>query len=174
MCLVDLGIGSINELYDQYGEDYCVVGLPSIAGNGNYLSCGGVLAVNRKVSDPEAVAAFFEYLLGEEMQDSNWMISERSILKISSEDIEYREEDGERKAYWKDQELRIKEDGTTTFDDYAAFLESCVPSPVIAEEDFIKSIVWEEAEAYINGDKSAEEVAGIIHSRVQLYLDENQ
>ena len=174
MGLVDLGISSINGLYDQYGEDYCVVGIPSIAGNGNYISCGGVLAVNRKVSDPEAVAAFFKYLLGEEMQDSNWMISERSILKISPEDIEYREEGGERKAYWKDQELRIKEDGTTTFDDYAAFLESCVPSPVIAEEDFIKSIVWEEAEAYINGDKSAEEVAGIIHSRVQLYLDENR
>ena len=66
------------------------------------------------------------------------------------------------------------EGGTTTFDDYAAYLESCVPSPVIAEEDLIKSIVWEEAEAYINGDKSAEEVAGIIHSRIQLYLDESR
>ena len=174
MQLAGLGISSINEFYDQYGEDYCVVGVPSIAGNGNYISCGGVLAVNRKLSDPEAAAAFFEYLLGEEIQDSKRMISEKSILKVSAEDIEYREEGGERKAYWKDHELRIMEGGTTTFDDYAAYLESCVPSPVIAEEDLIKSIVWEEAEAYINGDKSAEEVAGIIHSRVQLYLDENQ
>ncbi len=174
MQLGGLGISSINEFYDQYGEDYCVVGIPSIAGNGNYISCGGVLAVNRKVSDPEAAAAFFEYLLGEEIQDSKRMISEKSILKISPEDIEYREEGGERKAYWKDQELRIKEDGTTTFDDYAAYLESCVPSPIIAEEDIIKSIVWEEAEAYINGDKSVEEVAGIIHSRVQIYLDESR
>ena len=174
-CLMELwsmGIEGINELYDQYGEDYCMIGYPT--DTGNYLSCGGVLAVNRKASDPEAVTAFFEYLLGEEIQDSYWEVFEKSILKISSEDIEYREEGGEKKAYWKDQELRIKEDGTTTFDDYAAFLESCVPSPVIAEEDFIESIVWEEAEAYINGDKSAEEVAGIIHSRVQIYLDENQ
>lgn len=174
-CLMELwsmGIDGMNELYDQYGEDYHMIGYPT--GTANYLGCGGVLAVNRKVSDPEAVTAFFEYLLEEEIQDSYWEAFEKSILKVSAEDIEYREEGGERKACWKDHELRIKEDGTTTFDDYAAYLESCAPSPVIAEEDFIESIVWEEAEAFINGDKSAEEAAGIIHSRVQLYLDENR
>ena len=174
-CPVKLGglaLNDFNELYDQYGEDYNVTGLPTGTGNNSYLSCEGVLVVNAASLNLDAVVSFFECLLRDEFQ--NVHLLNTSILKISSEDIEYREEGGERKAYWKDQELRIKEDGTTTFDDYAAFLESCVPSPVIAEEDFIKSIVWEEAEAYINGDKSAEEVAGIIHSRVQLYLDENQ
>ena len=165
-CPVKLGglaLNDFNELYDQYGEDYNVTGLPTGTGNNSYLSCEGVLVVNAASLNLDAVVSFFECLLRDEFQ--NVHLLNTSILKISSEDIEYREEGGERKAYWKDQELRIKEDGTTTFDDYAAFLESCVPSPVIAEE---------EAEAYINGDKSAEEVAGIIHSRVQIYLDENQ
>ena len=167
-----LNIKDFNELYDQYGEAYCLVGLPSNAGNSNYLSCEGVMVISRTATNMEAIAAFFECLLRDEFQ--NVGLLNGSVLKISSEDIEYREEGDERKAYWKDQELRIKEDGTTTFDDYAAFLESCVPYPLIEGEDFIKSIVLEEAEAYINGDKSAEEVAGIIHSRVQLYLDENR
>ena len=174
-CPVKLGglaLNDFNDLYDQYGEDYYVTGLPTDTGNSSYLSCEGVLVVNSASSNLDAVVPFFECLLRDEFQ--NVHLLNTSILKVSVEDIEYREEGGERKAYWKDEELRIKEDGTTTFDDYAAYLESCVPSPVIAEEDFIKSIVWEEAEAYINGDKSAEEVAGIIHSRIQLYLDESR
>lgn len=167
-----IGIEGINEFYDQFGEEYFFIGFPANAGSGNYLDCDGVLVVNRKVSDTKAVSAFFEYLLREEVQDSHW--SGLSILKISPEDVEYREEGGERKAYWKKHELRIKEDGTTTLEDYAAFLENCVPHPESAEENLILSIVWEEAESYIAGDKSAEKVAEIIQSRVQLYLDENR
>lgn len=174
-CPVKLGgleINDFSELYDQYGENYRVAGLPTSRENSSYLSCEGVMVINKASANTEALTAFFECLLRDEFQDVHLLNT--SILKISPDDIEYREEGGERKAYWKDYELRIKEDGTTTFDDYAAFLESCVPAPVIEGEDFITSIVWEEAEAFINGDKGAEETAGIIHSRVQLYLDENQ
>lgn len=74
----------------------------------------------------------------------------------------------------REQELRIKKDGTTTLEDYAAFLENSVPSPILAEEDLILSIAWEEAEAFMVGDKSAEDAAGIIQRRIHLYLDENR
>lgn len=169
-CLMDnigLDIEAFNMFYDRYGEGYCVIGYPYI---GNYLGCDGVLVVNRKVSDEKAVSVFLEYLLGEEVQDS----PKGSILIISPEDIEYREERGKTKAYWKKQELRIKKDGTTILEDYAAFLENCVPSPVLADEDLILSIVWEEAQAYMVGDKSAEDVAKIIQRRLQVYMDENR
>ena len=36
----------------------------------------------------------------------------------------------------------------------------------------IYSIIEEEAQSFLDGPKSAEEVAGIIQSRVQLYIDE--
>lgn len=170
-CLMTVGglsIEDFNEFYDRYGEGYCVIGYPD---SGNFLDCDGVLVVNRKVSDEKAVSAFLEYLLREEVQDSH---RNYSILKVSPEDIEYRGEGSKTKAYWKQHELRIKKDGTTTLEDYAAFLENSVPSPILAEEDLILSIVWEEAEAYMVGDKSAEDVAGIIQRRIQLYLDENR
>lgn len=169
-CLMDLGglgLDDFNRLYDRYGEGYRVIGFPSV---GNYLNCEGVLVVNRKVSDEKAVSAFLEYLLSEKVQDSPYY----SILKVSSEDLEYREVGGEKKAYWKKQEVRIKEDGTTTLEDYAAFLEGCNPPPALADSDLIQSIVWEEAEAFIVGDKSAEDVGKIIQRRIQVYLDENR
>jgi len=36
------------------------------------------------------------------------------------------------------------------------------------------NIISEEAEYYFNGEKSAQEIAGIIQSRAQLYIDENR
>lgn len=168
MALGGLSVEDFNEFYDRYGEGYCVIGYPN---SGNFLNCDGVLVVNRKVSDEKAVSAFLEYLLREEVQDSH---RNYSILKVSPEDIEYRGEGSKTKAYWKEQELRIKKDGTTTLKDYAAFLENSVPSPILAEEDLILSIVWEEAGAFVVGDKSAEDVAGIIQRRIQLYMDENR
>lgn len=167
MDLIGLNLDSFNGRYDRYGEGYRVIGYPHI---GNYLSCHGVLVVNRKVSDEKAVSAFLEYLLKEEVQDSN----RYSILKISPEDVEYREVGDETKAYWKKQEVRIKEDGTTTLEDYASFLENCSPPPALVDKDLILSIVWEEAQAFMIGDKSAEDVARTIQSRIQLYLDENR
>ena len=38
----------------------------------------------------------------------------------------------------------------------------------------IQEIVEEEAEAYFNGDKSADEVADIIQNRVTTYINENK
>lgn len=75
-------------------------------------------------------------------------------------------------ASWRGQELCIKEDGSTILEDYIALLENCVPYPGTYET--IESIVWEEAAAYVSGDKSAAEVARIVDSRVQLYLDERE
>ena len=37
----------------------------------------------------------------------------------------------------------------------------------------VQNIIMEESEAYFSGQKSAEDVAKIIQSRVQIYVDEN-
>ena len=49
-------------------------------------------------------------------------------------------------------------------------MDSAVPGSVYYE---IFDIVYEESGAYFAGDKTEQEVAHIIQSRVQLYLDEN-
>ena len=46
-------------------------------------------------------------------------------------------------------------------------------SVLLGSDDTVTQIITEEAQAYFEGQKTAQEVAGIIQSRVQIYVDEN-
>ena len=52
-----------------------------------------------------------------------------------------------------------------------ALLESAVPAYSFDNEIF--KIIEEEAEGYFQGQKTVDDVAGIIQSRVQIYVNEN-
>ena len=54
-----------------------------------------------------------------------------------------------------------------------AFLEAADFTPDWGLRQMVVSIVLEESEPYYTGDKSLEEVTGIIQNRVQLLLKEN-
>ena len=49
-------------------------------------------------------------------------------------------------------------------------LDNAEPEPYRTE--YILEIIKEETELYFTGDKSIEEISGIIENRVQLYLNE--
>lgn len=51
-------------------------------------------------------------------------------------------------------------------------MDNAVPSDVPAAG--LWSIVEEELQPYFNGDRSAEQAAATLNSRVQLYLDERK
>ncbi|MDE5893972.1 MAG: extracellular solute-binding protein [Acetatifactor sp.] len=163
-------IEGFNELYEQYGDEYHFVGMPTEKASGNYLNSKGVLVVNKNAANPRAVSAYLNCLLDEEIQYLDRPFLNYSILKVSLKETTAIEVDGETRIFWKDHRLQIKEDGTTTLRDYKNFLESCIPEP--GNYDDIVSIVWEESQSYIAGDKGAKDVARIIDSRIQIYLDE--
>lgn len=172
---IGASIDSFNALYEEYGDEYHFVGWPTRGSSGNYLNSRGVLVVNRNSANSEAVSAYLSCLLEDEIQYPFSVIPKYSILKVSLEDIETVEIttegfENETRLFWKNHRLLIKEDGTTTLQDYKDFLESCIPAPDKYED--IVNMVWEEAQSYIAGDKSAKEVARIVDSRIQLYLDE--
>lgn len=167
-----ISVQSLNSFYEQYGEDYYFVGEPTVGSSGNYVASDGVLVVNKNAVDTEAVAAYMECLLKDEIQYASRPAQKKSVKKVSTEEIKYVEVEGETQAFWRGNQLVIKEDGTTTLDDYIDLLEGCVPYPNKYEE--IINIVWEEAQSYIAGDKTAKEVAKIIDNRMQLYLDEKE
>ena len=48
-----------------------------------------------------------------------------------------------------------------------------VAKPAASQNSEIMTIISEEAEAFFKGQKSAAEVAAIIQSRAQIYVDEN-
>lgn len=169
-------INTFNALYEEYGDEYHFVGWPTRESSGNYLNSKGVLVVNRNTANSEAVTAYLSCLLEDEIQYPSYsIIPKYSILKVSLEDIETvaitaEGFENETRFFWKDHRLLLKEDGTTTLQDHKDFLESCIPEPDGYED--IVNMVWEEAQSYMAGDKSAGEVARIVDSRIQLYLDE--
>lgn len=156
------------DIYQRFGDDCRLVGIPSEKNCGNYLSSDGFLVVTKCAENSEAVSAYFEYLLSKEQQYSSMC----SVLKIDPDDIY--EDEYAHKFYCKGLNygsLYVKEDGETALHDFKRFTESCVPKPMGHEE--IENILYEELDYLIYGDKSASEVARSIDNRVQLYLDEN-
>ncbi|MCR4679074.1 MAG: ABC transporter substrate-binding protein [Lachnospiraceae bacterium] len=67
--------------------------------------------------------------------------------------------------------LSAKEDNSSFVHEFIDLMDNSVPATVEYE---IRSIIMEEASAFFEGAKSAEEVAKLIQSRVQLYLDERK
>lgn len=161
-----------------YGEDIHYVGYPTERGNGNFLVSDGMVVVNRN-ADPEAAKIFLECLLSEKIQNFQADFGKMlSVRKVRLEDIQYLTPEAavsygeDIGAVWQGYPLQVREDGATVLHDYKAFLENCVPAP--EWNLLMENIIWEEAEAYMEGDKSAREAAHIINSRIQLYLNENQ
>ena len=67
--------------------------------------------------------------------------------------------------------LEGRKDGSSYADEYIAMMDASEPDSVEYE---IKEIVLEESNAFFAGQKTEEEVAKIIQSRVQIYLDERK
>lgn len=145
------------------------VGYPTRAKSGNYLEADGVVVVNKNTKNIEAAKKYFEYLLGDEIQDlcNQRFHTKLSVKKFDLKDIET---DEEGKKTWKGVKLQVYPDGTTSLHKAKEFLESCVPVPYYDEQ--IPNILREELPPYFEGQKTAKQVAEIVQSRVQLYLDE--
>lgn len=150
---------------DAPGTHY--VGFPSGQGNGNYLETAGVVVVNKNLSNPSAVTAWLECLLGKEVQDIGSIGVGLSVMPFSPEEI--RSANETEGARWRGMEIEVFEDGTTALDEVNTFLGRCVPMPV--EHTEIEKIIQEETAGYFDGSRTAEDVAQTIDNRVQLYLD---
>ncbi len=171
--IAEISLTSKNGLYDfgvmvDKGEAY-YIGYPTNGTSGNYLETDGVLVVNKNTKNKELVQKYIEGILDNDIEESSSSAYNNSlgIKKLSLNEIVY-DEDG--KAFWNGQEIFVFEDGTTSLHRAKEFLESCVGGP--REYPNLDIIIFEELSAWATDNKSAETVASIIDSRVQVYMDE--
>lgn len=144
------------------------IGFPTENGSGSYLETGGLLVVNRNLSDLQAVAAYLECLLGDEVQDIDDAGTGLPVVPLRTDNIFYLPEEGT--ASWHGRKIPMFPDGTTPVQEVNAFLEQCVPAP--RRYPVLEDIIREETGAYYAGDRTVEEVAANIDNRVQTYLNE--
>ncbi len=153
------------------GNIYHCVGLPTQGSSGSFAQTNGILVVNSQCTQEQALTAFLEYLYSREGQSPLRDLYVMSVLRFPAEDVT-RYYDGSKtiENYSYVGILEEKEDGSTYAEEYAEFLDNCVSRPMKYMD--VWNMIMEEAEKYLEGNQSLEEVCRIIQSRVQLYLQE--
>lgn len=164
----------LNELCE--GEP-AYVGIPGPEGGVYSLSAESAY-INAASNHKEGALDFLKYLLSEEVQRK--LTAENSGFTVNRNLLE---------TMWKEAKKEIWDEKTgyemngifykprvMTDEEEAIFwemLEYAVYSYTAGNND-IWDIVWDEASPFFYGEKSAEEVAQVIDSRIQLYLDERK
>ncbi|MCI9073467.1 MAG: extracellular solute-binding protein [Lachnospiraceae bacterium] len=167
------------------GEEVSFVGFPTSDSNGSYLSVSGsALMISANSQQQEGAWQFARQFLTQEYQTSSGLYS-MPVLKSA---FLAKAAEATERPYWTDQNGNKE-----YYDDYWTINgEQVVLEPFTQEEvdkicqfiygvnrtafysEEIRNIIMEDAEAFFSGQRSAQEVAGIIQSRAQLYMNENQ
>lgn len=147
-----------------------IIGYPGYEGVGFLIPDGGVLVVNKNLSDKEAARIFLELLFGKEIQKN--VDGCLSVRRMEIEEYLKTDENGNLVFMGGMNAIKIPiyEDGSTPVHRAKEFLEKCVAAP--HEYKQINKILSEELNTMYMEGKEIKDVANIINIRVQLYLDE--
>lgn len=168
-----------------FGENITPIGFPAEEGNGSVITARTHYAISATSKNKEGAWDFLKYFLSEEYQSSDRVSYTLPVLKS---EMEKRLEAVQERPYWE------YDDGTKEYYDDTWWInsEKIIIEPMTKEEadnlyDFICSvnqaysydedlwnIVTEEVAPYFEGQKTAKEVATIIQSRAQIYINENR
>ncbi len=187
--LMNLYISRISDLvytiHGRLGDEATFVGFPGINGNSSIIQPGSYqYVISAKSENIDGAWEFLRYFLTDEYQNSDDMWS----LPVSKSVFIAKAEESMEKPYWIDAEgNKVEYDNTYYMNGEELVLEQFSQAEVDAICEFIFSvnkrsyynqdiinIVNEEAASFFDGQKSARDVAAIIQSRVQLYVDENR
>lgn len=187
--LYDLYINNIRDCKYQIkgyiGDEVSFVGFPTHESNGSILNYGNyTLMISARSRHQDGAWQFARQFLTEEYQTSD-EIYDMPVLKSAFLD---KAKEATERPYWTD------ENGNKEYYDDTWYIngEEVILEPFTQEEvdaicefiytvnrmayynDDIRNIIIEEAEAFFSGQKSVQEVVGIIQSRAQVFVNENR
>ncbi len=161
-----------------YGEPVNFIGFPTNSGSGSVVGFNNRFCVAAKSKNKEGAWAFIRsFLLPDNQNKLDWNLPVNKAAfeqKIADAMKEQDDNGGVTNSIWwyDDVEITI---GPLTEEDAQAVRDMVYNATTEATYDQqLMNIITEEAEYYFNGEKSAQEIAGIIQSRAQLYIDENR
>ena len=168
-----------------YGEPITFIGFPTEEGNGAVVRADNQYAISARSSVKEGAWEFLRYYLTEEYQKSN---SNYYTIPVLKEALLERLEIAKERPYWEDEEgnKNYYDDtymiGDEIFnyeplsDTEAQWLYDYISSVTKADyyDKNLEEIINEEAAPFFEGQKTAAEVADIIQSRAQVYINESR
>lgn len=171
----------------QMGEDVNFIGFPVGEGHGSYIQSNGPsFALSARSAHQDGAWQFVRQYITEEYQSSNntnmygLRVLKSAFVEKAQEALErpfWLNEEGE-KEYYDDyyyingEEIKLDPFTQEEVDEICNFIYSVNKTSHFDEE--IYKIIEEEAGSFFSGAKTAAEVAPIIQSRIQLYVDENR
>ncbi len=187
LLLQEIGISDMQS-YQMYammfGEPITFIGFPTNGGTGSYIAPATAMGINAKSENKEGAWEFLKTLIEEDYQKNSveWNFPVlKTALDAQFEEAmepEYMEVNGEKVEQpkttwgWDDFEAEIFAAKQEEVDAVKALIESI--DGTVSNNEEISKIIAEEAAAYFEGQKSAKDVAGIIQSRVKIYVNENR
>ncbi len=155
---------------------------------GSFFTSGGVsLGINSKSKNKDAVWQFLRTFLTDDYQSSD--NARRWSFPVLKTELDKKFEDAMTKEYYTDENGNQVEQQKTswTYDDFSMDIYAATQEDVDAIKELInatdnalqldqniQNIITEEAGGYFQGQKTAQEVADIIQSRIQIYVNENR
>lgn len=173
----------VNDYINGYfGEKISYIGFPSADGNGAVVEAGEQYLISSKSENIDGAWEFVRYYLTEEYQKEVLMFpvnkdvflerameATRNPYTIDSngdkEEYEYKLSIGGESVVLPN----MTEEQVNEFVDFVANIDKCV----YYDED-IEAIINEEVASFLANQKSATEVARVIQSRVEIYVNENK
>lgn len=179
----------------MFNEPITFIGYPTVDGtNGNRINGQDCYAITTKSKNPDGAWAFIESMLQYEKPDEYGYYNGFPVRKDILEEV-FELAMKENGSYDENGNIMLDANGepmiwpktTWGYDDWSAEIYAATPEQVQAVRDLIDSavagsnndetilnIITEEAQGYFEGQKSAQDVASVIQSRVQTYISENR
>ena len=172
----------VNLRYGVFGEEVTMTGFPSPKPGNAVIFPQLEIAINASSQDKDGCWSFVRRFLLDEYQNSvemYWPVSITALDKLANaatEPLYYEDEYGNKVedhivVNIGGEDIALPRISDTEIDQMYAFLKG------LNSESYydvsIENIVAEESAAFFAGQKSAEDVASVIQSRVQIYMNEN-
>ena len=177
--LADYSISDFQQIQmytEIFGDKLTYIGYPTTEGNGALLGVGSSFSITKNCKDTDTAWKLIrQYFLPTENEGDNNLYSYGN-MSIRKDDFdkfcEKAMSDDDRGSWgWGNFEVEIKPATQEQVDEVKNLIAgiTAVDGSMSSE---MMNIINEEAAAYFSGQKSAEEVAKIVQSRMQVYLSE--
>lgn len=185
--LMQLWIGNIRNLNYQLngniGEPVTFIGFPTESGKGSYINANQSYVLSAKSANLDGAWEFIRYYLTEEYQrEENYGLSiHKQIFMEQAQEATkkptYTDENGQEveyeETYWiNGEDIPLPPLSQEQVDQIVNFVSSV--DRAYYYNDSVFNIINEEMGAFYSGQKSARDVANVIQSRAQIYVDENR
>ena len=172
----------VNLRYGVFGTDITMAGFPSQTPGKAVIFPQLEIAINASSSEKDACWSFVRQFLLDDYQNSiemYWPISISALDQLANkatEPLYYEDEFGNTVedhiiVNIGGEDIQLPRISDTEIDQMYAFLKGLDGEAYF--DSSVENIIAEESAAFFAGQKSAEDVAGVIQSRVQIYINEN-